>query len=227
MKEAKIINRGEVAEVQLYDVIGEDPWFGGGISAKTFRDQIKGIKAKTINLRINSPGGSVTEGAAMLNTLDEFPGRIEVDIDGMSASSATFIMMAGDVIRAASNSLTMIHEAAAGQFGRAEDMRRLADLLDKVNGQIIDAYTRRAKPTRAELAKMMADETWMTGKEAVDFGFADSVTSAVPVAAFAEPFKFAEKLKFKNAPAVPAASADELAKHKARLERIDRLRVSA
>ena len=111
MKEAKIINRGDVAEVQLYDVIGEDPWFGGGISAKTFRDQIKSIKAKTINLRVNSPGGSVTEGAAMLNTLDEFPGRIEVDIDGMSASAATFIMMAGDVIRAASNSLTMIHDA--------------------------------------------------------------------------------------------------------------------
>jgi ATP-dependent protease ClpP protease subunit len=143
----------DTAEVLLYDVIGADMF--GGIDAKTFRAQIKAVKAKAIELRINSPGGSVTEAAAMLQALDEFPGRIDVTVDGLAASAATVVMMAGDSIVAARNALLMIHNPWAGVMGTAADMRRVADLLDKIRGQILDTYAGRPgmKLSREELSR--------------------------------------------------------------------------
>jgi len=202
MKQLTINMRGDTAEVLLYDEIGAD--FYGGISAKTFREQVKAIKSKTLNLRINSPGGSVLEGAAMLAVLDEFPGRIEVDIDGLAASAATFVMMAGDEIRAAANALVMIHNPYGGVIGGAEDMRRTADLLDKVREQILDNYARRAKLSRAELAAAMDAETWYTGAEAVETGLVDSVTEAVNAAAFANVKQMLAKMKYRNTPELPS-----------------------
>jgi len=222
MKEVTINLKGDVAEVMLYDVIGEDPWYGG-VSAKTFREQIKAVKAKTINLRINSPGGSATEGAAMLAALDEFPGRIEVDVDGLAASAATHVMMAGDKIRIGSNALVMIHQAWGGTIGRASDLRRAAETLEKVNELQIDAYQRRSKASREELAAMLEAETWFTGQEAVDAGLADEVTGAIAVAAMADPLRLAAKLGFKHVPEPPkpaCISKEEHAKRAARLAEV-------
>ncbi len=198
------LKSNDIVEVLLYDEIGADSFFGGGISAKTFREQIKGIKSRTINLRINSPGGSVTEGAAMLSALDEFPGRIEVDIDGLAASAATFVMMAGDVIRAASNALVMIHNPYGGVMGGAEDMRRTADLLDKVTEQILDTYARKSSLTRDQLRAAMAAETWWTGQEAAEVGFVDKVTEQVNAAAFVSVRPLLARMKFKNTPELPS-----------------------
>ncbi|HKB37473.1 MAG TPA: head maturation protease, ClpP-related [Gemmataceae bacterium] len=184
MKSVTVRMKSEDAvEVLLYDVIGED--FFGGISARTFREQVKAIKAKSMNLRINSPGGSVIEGAAMLATLDEWKGTIDVDVDGMAASAASFVMMAGDTIRVASNGLVMIHNPLSLVVGGAEDMRREAELLDKVKGQILDTYIRRSNWSRDDLSQAMDEETWFTGKEAVEAGLADSVNEPVKAAAFA------------------------------------------
>ena len=185
----------DVTEIMVYDVIGADFW-GDGITAKDFREQVKAVKTKNINLRLNSPGGSVTEGAAMLNALDQFKGRIDVDVDGMAASAASVLMMAGDTVRVASNGLVMIHNPWAGVLGTADDMRRTADLLDKVRDQILDSYLRKSSLTREELGAMMDAETWMTGQEAVDAGFADEVSGPVTVAACAIPDGF----QFKNLP---------------------------
>lgn len=201
----------DVAEILLYDVVGMD--FFGGISAKEFRKQIKGIKAKTLNLRINSPGGSVTEAAAMLNALDEFKGEIEVDIDGLAASAASVIAMAGDVIRIASNGLVMIHNPYSGVVGFADDMRREADLLDKVKEQILDTYARKAKADRNEVSAWMDAETWFTGQEAVDAGLADAINEPVKAAAMVDASKFFAKLGYKRAPEIKDAgpSPDVLA----------------
>lgn len=201
MKHLPINIRNEVAEVLLYDMIGEDDFFGGGISAKDFRDQIKAIKVKAMNLRINSPGGSVTEASAMLNALDEFKGRIEVDIDGLAASAASVVAMAGDTVRVATNGLVMIHDPMSGVMGRADDMRRMADLLDKVREQILNAYERKSKAGREQLGAWMAAETWFTGQEAVDAGLADSVTEPLRMAACADP-EVLTKLGYKNIPAL-------------------------
>lgn len=209
MKEASIRMSGDVAEVLLYDQIGADPFFGDGISAKTFREQIKEVKAKTINLRINSPGGSVTEGAAMLAALDSHKARIEVNVDGIAASAASVVAMAGDVIRVSSSGLIMIHDPYAGVQGGAEDMRRMAGVLDKVKGQILDAYSRHSKLGRDELASMMAAETWLTGQEAVDAGLADEVVSGEMVVNFS-PDILRNKFKYKNVPKPKGPTPEQL-----------------
>ena len=166
-KELTINIRGEVAEVLLYDSIGEDRFFGGGISAETFRKQINGIKAKSLNLRINSGGGSATEAKAMFQALEEFPGRIEVDIDGLAASAATFLAMAGDKVRMGDGALFMIHEAWSGVTGNAADFRRAAQVLDMVNEMLVDTYMRRVKMSKAELLTAMEDETGYAARGAV------------------------------------------------------------
>ncbi len=201
----------DVVELLLYDQIGADPFFGEGVTAKGFREQVKGIKARTLNLRINSPGGSVTDGAAMLAALDDWKkkgkGKIEVDVDGIAASAASVVMMAGNVIRVAANGLVMIHDPHTMVAGGADEMRRTADLLDKVKEQLIDAYMRRAKMSRAELSAAMAAETWYTGAEAVAAGLADSVGEQVAVAAFAGMPALLAKLKYKHAPELPTDAA--------------------
>jgi len=219
MKELTIRMKDDMAEILLYDQIGEDPFFGDGISAKTFREQIKAVKARTINLRINSPGGSVTEGAAMMSVLDDFKGTVEVDIDGMAASAASVVAMSGDTIRMASNALMMIHDPYAGVMGGADEMRRTADLLDKVKGQILDAYGRRAKADRKAIAKMMTDETWFNGQEAVEAGLADETTAPMQMAASFDLTKFG----YRKVPEKPGPTPEQIAAFSARKERFKTL----
>ncbi len=197
----------DTAEVLLYDTIGEDPWFGGGISAKTFREQIKGIKAKAINLRVNSPGGDVFEAGAMMAALDEFKGEIIVDVDGLAASAASYIIMAADTIRLGTNAMLMIHDPFGGVMGTADDMRGLADALDKIKSQILDAYERKSNAGRDKLAAWMTAETWFTGQEAIDAGLADEVTEPVRIAAFASLAPMLAKMKYKHQPAMPKDDA--------------------
>jgi len=188
-----------VAEVLLYDVIGSDI-FGDGVDAKTFRAEVKGIKAKVLNLRINSPGGSVFEASAILAALDEFRGRIEVDVDGVAASAASVVAMAGDEIRMAPSAMMMIHNPHALVVGGADDMRGMAELLEKSKSQLIDAYERHSKIGRDKISALMDAETWFAGQEAVDAGFAHSVTEGRRVAACADLAKVAAKLHYKHVP---------------------------
>jgi ATP-dependent Clp protease, protease subunit len=183
----------DTIELLLYDVIGED-WFGG-ISAKTFAEQLKDIKAKTINLRINSPGGAVFDGFSMYESLKKHKARIEVDVDGVAASAASVVAMAGDEIRISENGFMMIHEPFGGVLGTADDMRHTAGLLDKVAGQIVSAYEKRTKNKSAQLTEWMKAETWFTSSEAVEAGFADRATEHKLAAATADFSKFAARYK--------------------------------
>lgn len=204
MKSVTINMRGDTAEVLLYDPIGAD-MFGDGISAKDFRAQIKAVKAKALNLRINSPGGSVFEASAMLAALDEFRGTIVVDIDGVAASAASVVAMAGDEIRMAPAALLMVHDPSAIVIGGADDMRGMADLLEKTKDQLIDAYERHSKAGRDQIAEWMTSETWFGSQEAVDAGFADSVAEGRQVAACANLKEVAAKLHYKHVPTVLTA----------------------
>lgn len=220
MKELTIrMKADDVAEVLLYDEVGEDPFFGMGISAKTFREQIKAIKAKTINLRINSPGGSCMEGAAMLATLDDFPGKIEVDIDGYCASIASAIAMAGDTIRCSASGMFMIHDPMGCCMGGSEDMKSMAGVLDKVKETILDAYMRRAKPDRKQMAKLMTNETWFTAAEAIEAGLADSTTEPMRLAAHFDWSKF----KYRNMPVAKGPTPEQMAETEKRKNRIKEL----
>lgn len=161
------------AEISIYDAIG-----GWGISAATFVRDLKAIKASTINVRINTPGGEVFDGTAIYNALREHPARIVTHIDGIAASAGSFVALSGDEVRMADNAYLMIHNARGGMMGESDDMRRYADILDKINGNIAAMYQRKAGNTTDHWRGLMDAETWFTGEEAKAEGLVDSVYAA-------------------------------------------------
>lgn len=167
-------------EVTLYDQIGE--W---GVTASEFISDLQAVDTKSITLRINSPGGAVFDGLAILNSLRSHPATVNVVIDGMAASAASFIAMAGDTVKMSPNSMMMIHEANGFVLGQSADMREMADLLDKTSANIADIYSRHSGRPADEHRAAMRAETWYSDQEAVDAGLADSVigstTNKTPV----------------------------------------------
>jgi len=171
------------ADIYVYGPIGAD-WFGEGVSAKQFSDDLKKLGAvKTINLRINSEGGSVFDGRTMHTLLADHKARKVVHVDGLAASAASFLAMAGDEIVIAKGAFMMIHNSSIVTFGGADDLRRTADLLDSVNGTIRETYAARTKAPLDKIKDWMDAETWFTGAEAVAAGFADRLTEDMKVAA--------------------------------------------
>ncbi len=182
MPNIRFVNRGKRGEIWLYDQVGEG--FFGGMSAKTFTAELNKLgQVDTVNLHINSPGGSVFDGVAIYNALKNHPARIEVDIDGIAASIASVIAMAGDEIRMAGNAMMMIHDPYGMSMGGAAEMRKTADLLDQIKNVIVDTYAKRTGESAGTIATLMADETWMTATDALQLGFADSTTDDQRIAA--------------------------------------------
>ena len=170
----------DTAEISIYDEIGF--W---GVSAASFAQDLKdcGNNIKQINLHIHSPGGDVFDGIAIYNLLKNHPANVTVYIDGLAASMASVIAMAGNEVIMPENAMMMIHKPWGIQGGDAEDMRKYADLLDKVENTLIPAYANKTGKTPEELAEMLSAETWLNGKECVEQGFADKL--AEPLVAMA------------------------------------------
>jgi ATP-dependent Clp protease, proteolytic subunit ClpP len=170
----------DTAEISIYDEIGF--W---GVSAASFAQDLKscGNNLKQINLHIHSPGGDVFDGIAIYNLLKNHPANVTVYIDGLAASMASVIAMAGNEVIMPENAMMMIHKPWGIQGGDAEDMRKYADLLDKVENTLIPAYANKTGKTPEELAEMLSAETWLNGKECVEQGFADKL--AEPLVAMA------------------------------------------
>ena len=190
----QIQNKGnKTAEVLIYDTIGAG-WMGG-ISAQDFAKELKALGTlDTINVRINSEGGSVFDGIAIYNTLLSNKATITVDIDGLAASIASIIAMAGDTIRMANNALFMIHDPWTFAMGSADELRDQADLLDKVRDQLVTTYVSRSRIDAEKVSALMADETWMSSQEALDHGLIDEITEEIKMAACVH------RERFKNAP---------------------------
>jgi HK97 family phage major capsid protein/ATP-dependent Clp endopeptidase proteolytic subunit ClpP len=185
----------ESVEILLYGDIGEGGFFSEGIGAKQFAEDLKALgPIKNLDIRINSPGGSVFEGLAIYNTLERHSAKKIVTIDGLAASIASVIAMAGDWIVMAKSSLLMIHDPFGMVLGDADDMRKMAEGLDKIKTGLISAYQKKSKMSSQGIAKLMTNETWMTANEAVEWGFADEVTESVKMAAHFD------LSKFKNVP---------------------------
>ena len=164
----KAVAGGESARLDIYDEIG-----GWGVNAGQFATDLKGLGAVAqLDVHIHSPGGSVVDGAAIFNLLKQHAGRKVVTIDGMALSMASVIAMAGDEIIMPGNALMMIHNTRTMTAGDAEQLRKDADLLDKMKAQIAGAYVAKTGKTADEIAALMDAETWMDGKEAVAMGFA-------------------------------------------------------
>lgn len=163
-----------VGEIYIYQDIG--PADMGGLDAKTFVEAMAPLKgASTIQVRINSIGGSVFEAIAIYNTLKAAQAKIVVHVDGLAASSASVIAMAGDEIIMAPEAQMMVHEPWAVTAGNASNLRDMADLLDRNRDILVSIYEKRTGLAAAKVKSLLAAETWLTAKEAVDYGFADSI----------------------------------------------------
>ena len=164
--------------ITMFDVIGEDFWSGGGITAKGVAAQLRAIGDKPIEVQINSPGGDMFEGIAIYNVLREHNQPINVKIMGMAASAASIIAMAGDTIEIGAASFIMIHNCWVVAVGNRHDMAETAAWLEPFDQAMVDVYAARTSSPAAEVAKWMDAETYMSGSVAVDRGFADSLLAA-------------------------------------------------
>jgi len=179
---------GKRASLYLYDAIS---WWSYN-DAQTFRQRLDALDAEVIDLHINSPGGSVFEGVAIYNLLLAHPAKIVVHVDGLAASIASVIMLAGDEIHIAENAMVMIHNPSAWTEGGAEDFRRMAASLDAVKESILNTYESRTSMDRPALAAAMDSETWYGADEAVSNGFASKKVAAQKLAAKWDASDFAE-----------------------------------
>lgn len=161
------------AEILIYDEIGGS----FGVSAEEFVTDLMGITAKNIDVRINSPGGSVFDAIAIYNALVKHPANVTTYVDALAASAASIIAMGGDSVVMMVGSQMMIHDAMGAEMGNARDFREMADFLDDQTRNIASIYAYKSG-NQADIENwlgLMANETWMMAQEAVDLGLADSV----------------------------------------------------
>jgi len=178
------------AEVFIYDEIGAG-FFGGGVAAADLIKEIKGLGLKAgdeLKVRINSPGGNFFEGVTIHNYLRTEKAKIIVRVDGVAASAASVVVMAGDRIEMPQNAMLFIHNPWMFAAGDAKVMRKVAEDLDQMRDSAAGTYLRRAgdKLTRAKLLDMLDAETWLTAEDSVKHGLADVVDEPVRAAALAQ-----------------------------------------
>lgn len=180
-----------MADIYIYDIIGEDWWSGEGMSGKKFRKTLADLGSpKEVNVYIDSPGGNVFDGLNIYNQMKRHKAQFNIFVDGMAASAASIVAMAGDKITMAQNTFMMIHNAWSVAIGNADDMRKVADELDKISGELADTYVSRTGQDRTRINDMMAAETWLTASEAVDMGFADEIEENKAAKAYADCRRF-------------------------------------
>jgi ATP-dependent Clp endopeptidase proteolytic subunit ClpP len=170
-----------VATMRIYDPI--DSWGGEwGVSAKEFAKALDALPDDTaeIRLHINSPGGEVYEGLAILNSLRNHKAKVTAVVDGLAASAASFIATGADEVVMGKNTQMMIHDAWGLCVGPAIDMRDMADRLDKISDNIASVYAMKTGGTKADWRSHMLAETWYDADEAVTAGLADRVEGEAP-----------------------------------------------
>ena len=190
------------SEILLYGIIG--PSELGYISAMDVIETLAAVENKNIAIRINSAGGSVDQGIAIYNSIKRRRGKTMIFIDSVAASIASVVAMAGDEIIMAKGSKLMVHKPWTMVQGNAEDLRQMADLLDKYSEGLYDIYGDRTGLPRERLEEMLSKETWLTDKEAVKLKFADSIegvvteSPAVPKGMFAEVPQDVQQVEMKS-----------------------------
>jgi ATP-dependent protease ClpP protease subunit len=171
--------RADGAEVSIYDEIG-----AYGVTAKGFLDALGAQPAEApLTVRLNSPGGSVFDAVAIHNALRRHAGPVSVWIDGIAASAASYVAMAGDELVMPENAFLMIHDPSGLVSGTAVEMRAMAEALDRIKGSLAAGYAAKSGRTEDEIAALMTRETWLDAAEAVALGFADRIADPVRIAA--------------------------------------------
>ena len=159
----------------LNGTIAEDSWFDDDVTPQLFKEELVSGSGD-ITVWINSPGGDCVAAAQIYNMLREYEGNVTVKIDGIAASAASVIAMAGDTVLMSPVSMMMIHNPMTIAFGDSGEMQKAIDMLKSVKDSIINAYELKIGLSRTKLAYLMDAETWMDAGKAVELGFADEVT---------------------------------------------------
>lgn len=164
--------------ISVYDVIGQDPWSGDGITARRIAGALRGIGKNAVTVNVNSPGGDMFEGLAIYNLLREHPAEVTVRVMGLAASAASVIAMAGDKIEMGLGSMLMIHNSWGLVMGNQNDMREAADTFAEFDAAMADIYAARTGQKPEDIAAMMSAETWLRAERAIETGFADATFDA-------------------------------------------------
>lgn len=172
-------NEGELdagAERTLFlsGEISDETWYGDEVTPQLFKDELN-AGSGNITVWINSPGGDVFAAAQIYNMLRDYKGAVTVKIDGLAASAASVIAMAGDTVLVSPVAMMMIHNPATIAMGDARDMEKAISMLNEVKESILNAYEAKSGLSRSRLSHMMDDETWFNAKKAVQLGFADKI----------------------------------------------------
>lgn len=164
-------------EIAIYDAIarGGDPFFGG-TSARMVLEALRGNEGASVLVRLNSPGGDVTEGFDIYNLLTEHRGKVTTRVDGMAGSMASVLMLAGDERQMAFGGTVMIHNPFGIVEGEAGELRGIAGMLERQKTEMVSIYSKRTGLSAARVARMMDETTWLGAEEALDLGFATRIT---------------------------------------------------
>lgn len=183
-------DESQIAErvLELYGTIAEESWFDDDITPRMFKDELLGGKGP-ITVWINSPGGDCVAASQIYAMLMDYPGEVTVKVDGLAASAASVIAMAGTKVLMAPTAMLMIHNPMTAAFGDSAEMQKAIEMLTEVKESIINAYEIKTGLSRSKLARLMDEETWMNAKRAIELGFCDGLlesnNAAEPVVAFA------------------------------------------
>ena len=197
-------------------VIAEESWFGDDVTPAAFRAELFAGEGD-VTLWLNSPGGDCIAASQIYAMLMDYPGNVTVKVDGLAASAASVIAMAGTKVLMAPTAMMMVHNPMSIAIGDSEEMRRAIEMLSEVKESIINAYEIKTGLSRAKLSHLMDGETWMNAKKAVELGFADGLLEDEKRQTPTETFAFSrravtncllDKVRPKQ-PGVPAASLEQ------------------
>ena len=173
---------GEIEErvLYIYGTIAEDSWFEDDVTPKLFRDELN-AESGDITVWINSPGGDCIAAAQIYNMLMEYKGNVTVKIDGIAASAASVIAMAGTKVCVSPVSMMMIHNPMTIAYGDSSEMKKAISMLNEVKESIMNAYEIKTGLSRNKISHLMDAETWMDANSAVEMGFADEILSRTQI----------------------------------------------
>ena len=176
----------------LNGTIADESWYDDDVTPQLFKNDLY-ADSGDVTVWLNSPGGDCVAAAQIYNMLKEYPGNVTIKIDGIAASAASVIAMAGTTVLMAPTALMMIHNPMTMAFGDYEEMQKAMEMLDEVKESIINAYEIRTGISRAKLSHLMDSETWMNANKAIEFGFADDVLKDDKRGSSNEAFAFSAK----------------------------------
>ena len=177
--------------LELYGTIAAESWFDDDVTPQMFRDELFSDEGDVV-IFLNSPGGDCIAASQIYTMLTEYKGRVTIKIDGLAASAASVIAMAGDTVLMAPTSMMFIHNPMTAAFGNKEEMEKAIGMLEEVKESIINAYERKTGLSRQKLSHLMDSDTWMNAKRAIELGFADGMLGDSAVTDEA-PYEFSGK----------------------------------